>query len=149
MREREFEGPGPLDDPLYAERQIEIGIRSVLGKGVAFHHTVLRAFYNAYLGENLEMTYGGLHENREDAVAVRQEIIDQERNTTFRGADNSLGRLTPITREEADELAAKWEKQSEVIELKEGQEYMPWGESGTIFTHGVDDNTHGSEDKSK
>jgi hypothetical protein len=138
MRERESI-QNPLDNPLYAEQQIEAGIRNVLGNNVAFHHTVLR--------RDLGMTYGGLHENRGRAVAAKQKLVDEAKGSAWEGTKRIDGRKVGFSQAQADASAAKWESQADVVELSNGQEYSPWGTRYYTYTHGVDDGTHGSKNK--
>ncbi len=138
MKERESI-ESPLDNPLYPEQQIEAGIRNVLGNHVAFHHTVLR--------KDLGMTYGGLHENRGRASAAKQQLVDEAKGSAWEGVKEIDGKKVDFTQAQPDAKAAEWDSQTEVIELSKGEEYSPWGKEYYIYTHGVDDGTHGSNNK--
>ncbi|OGG11576.1 hypothetical protein A2Z00_05080 [Candidatus Gottesmanbacteria bacterium RBG_13_45_10] len=103
------------DDPTCIERQIENGIREVVGSHVAFHHTV--AMYKA--------TYGGLHQTSEEAEAAFKQMHSQ-------GLDEPLA------------SARLKNKIATTVFLDEGDEYCPWGIGGHVFTHGKNDGFHES-----
>jgi hypothetical protein len=137
MREPELQSA--IDTPLYAEQQIEMVIRGALGNNVAFHHTVLR--------NDLGMTYGGLHEGQGGVSAAKQKLVNDAKGSAWSGSKKVDRRKVGFTQAQANAEAAEWENQAEVVELQVGQEYSPWSKRYYTYTHGVDDGTHGSQNK--
>ena len=85
------------------------------------------------------MTYGGLHEAREDAQAALDARIDDER-IRLRNASQS-----PHTKEQFSLMQGSvesWKNNTEIIYLNSGEQFSPWGVGRKH--HGVDDGTHGS-----
>lgn len=141
MREREAIQE-PLANPKCAEQQIEASIRRISGNKVFFHHTVLRPDFG--------ITYGGLHETRAGAVAAKEDLVRKAKGAAWsrtRMLDGNKVKFIGFSQSQANALAATWESQAEVVELKEGEQYHPWGKPFDKYTHGVDDGTHGSEEK--
>jgi hypothetical protein len=119
------------------EAQIEGSLREIFGNNIAFHHTVLR--------EDLGMTYGGLHATREGAVKARDKIIAKIKKSAWSGRETDNGRRVGFSQSQVDENASKWEGQSEVVKLEEGEEYSPGEDIPYTRIHGETDGEHGSE----
>ena len=66
-------------------------------------------------------THGGLHETHEGAEEARQEMVGKT------GLPEKV-----------------WAGKAKIIDMAEGIKYNPW-RSLNMYTHGVDDGTHGSE----
>lgn len=96
--------------------------------GVQNHWTVLRT--------DLDMTYGGLHEEEADAENARKAIIAK--------AKAGYG---PGKEAQADEAAKVWERNTRIIFLLSDQDFPPHGTFRKIHTHGATDGTHGSKVK--
>ena len=138
MRERESI-QSPLDNPLYAEQQLEMGIRKALGKNVVFHHTVLR--------RDLGVVYGGLHINRGEAVAVKRKLVDEYKNLSrTSGVRWVNGKRVGLSQRQAHAEVGERKKFTEIVNLEEGQKYNSFDE-GRCYTHGVNDGTHESKSK--
>lgn len=119
------------------QAQMENGLRRIFNHNIAFHHTVLR--------EDLDMTYGGLHVTRKGAVEARNKIITKIKKSAWSGRKTDNGKKVGFSQSQVNESAAKFEKQSKVVELKQGEEYSPYGDIKRSRTHGVDDGTHKSK----
>jgi len=133
MERKEF----AISEQVAQEAEVEGGLRKIFGNNIAFHHTVLR--------KDLGMTYGGLHATREGAVKARDEIIAKIKKSAWSGKETDNGRRVGFSQSQVNENAAKWEKQSKVVELEEGEEYSPGADILHTRIHGETDGEHGSE----
>lgn len=134
MKEIEF----GIDSPITMDEQIVEEIKNALGEhGVVFHHTIQRHDASG-------MTYGGLHEEKEEAEEERRKLAAGERKRDFT-EDHTWkfrGNISRLAEQYQEERAQVWEN-APIINLEVGQEYLAWGGKGNLI-HGKTDETHGS-----